>query len=259
MNRWVLAAIAIGLLVLPVGGYSHGVPPQDLQALERGGYLAYAWLGAKHMLSGYDHLLFILGVVFFLERFLDIVRFITAFTVGHSITLLFGTLLGWQVNYFLVDAVIALTVCYKALENIDGFRRYFDVGAPPLIAAVFVFGLVHGLGLSTRLQLLPLPDDNLVLHILAFNVGVEVGQVAALALMVAALRLWRRVDSFDRLSILANKGLLASGLLLFMFQLHGFTHLQQRDELGFSQDLHLHAHAEMHAERLRAQHAESLD
>lgn len=255
-SAWLLP---FGLLAIASNAFPHGVPVEDIEALERGGYAAYIGLGASHMLTGYDHLLFILGVVFFLTRFADIVKFITAFTVGHSITLLVGTLLGWKVNYYLIDAVIALTVCYKGLENIDGFKRYFDVSAPPLMLAVFIFGLIHGLGLSTRLQQLQLPEDNLVLHILSFNVGVELGQVAALAVMLIGLRLWQEHNSFARLSNVANKGLIAMGLLLFVFQLHGYAHLQFPDDLGFSRDLHAHAHEDLDAEELRSRHQDSLD
>lgn len=246
-------------LLVPELSYAHGVPVEDIKALQEGGLLAYMLLGAKHMVTGYDHLLFIFGVVFFLTRFMDILKFITAFTVGHSITLLFGTLLGWQINYYLIDAIIALTVCYKGLENIGGFKRYFGFSAPPLLWAVFAFGLIHGLGLSTRLQQLPLPEDNLVLHILSFNVGVEAGQVAALTIMLALLGLWRHRDSFAQFSALTNKGLVAAGLLLFLLQMHGYTHLTSADDLGFSEDLHSHAHQDMEAEKLRSRHRDSLD
>lgn len=254
----VLAVIAATLL-LGDAAMAHGVPPEDLLALERGGNLAYVWLGAKHMLTGYDHLLFILGVIFFLTRLRDVVKFITAFTIGHSITLTFGTLLGITVNYHVIDAVIALTVCYKALENIDGFRRYFSVAPPSLVAAVFVFGLIHGLGLATRLQQVPLPDDGLIARILSFNLGVELGQVAALSAMVLLLAVWRRRESFASFSLAANKGLIAAGLLLFLMQVHGYSHTVHPDDFGFSDDLHAHAHEDMAAAKQRASHSDSLD
>ncbi len=238
---------------------AHGVPQQDLQALEQGGNLAYVWLGAKHMVTGYDHLLFIFGVIFFLTRFRDVVKFITAFTIGHSITLTLGTLLGITVNYFLIDAFIALTVCYKGLENIDGFRRYFGVPTPSLIAAVFVFGLVHGLGLATRLQQVTLPEDGLILRILSFNLGVELGQIAALGIMIALLAAWRRRASFGSFSMVANKTLIAAGLLLFLMQMHGYSHTNHPDDFGFSADLHAHAHEDMATAAQRASHADSLD
>jgi hypothetical protein len=151
---------------------AHGVTAADKDAILAGGNFEYLLLGAKHMLTGYDHLLFLFGVMFFLTKFGEIVRFITAFTVGHCLTLVFATLLHIQANYFLVDAVIALTVCYKAFDNLDGFRKWIGTTPPNLLGAVFFFGLIHGFGLSTRLQQLPLGRDGLVLRILSFNVGV---------------------------------------------------------------------------------------
>jgi hypothetical protein len=247
------------LLLISGTAWAHGVPQADLQMLEQGGNLAYVWLGAKHMVTGYDHLLFIFGVIFFLTRFVDVVKFITAFTLGHSITLTLGTLLGIKVNYHVIDAVIALTVCYKALENIDGLRRYFGVATPNLMFAVFGFGLIHGLGLATRLQQVPLPQDGLILRILSFNLGVELGQIAALAIMVAGLSLWRRRPSFATFSVAANKALIAAGVLLFLMQLHGYSHTQYPDDFGFSDDLHGHAHEDMAAAEQRAHHVDSLD
>lgn len=253
-----LAMFAVAVLLSGVAS-AHGVPQEDLAALEQGGNLAYVWLGAKHMVTGYDHLLFIFGVIFFLTRLRDVVKFITAFTIGHSITLTFGTLLGITVNYHLIDAVIALTVCYKALENIDGFRRYFSVATPSLVSAVFVFGLIHGLGLATRLQQVPLPEEGLILRILSFNLGVELGQVAALSVMILLLAAWRRRASFSTFSTIANKGLIAAGLLLFLMQMHGYSHTIYPDDFGFSDDLHMHAHEDLATQRRRAGHEDSLD
>lgn len=254
----IVPILLIGLLGFSGLVAAHGMRPEDIQALEQGGYLAYMWLGAKHMVTGYDHLLFILAVIFFLSSFMDIVKFITAFTVGHSITLIVGTIFGLTINFYLIDAFIALTICYKGFENLDGFKRHFGFKTPPLIWAVFVFGLVHGLGLSTRLQELPLPEDNLVLHILAFNVGVELGQISVLALMLVGITAYRKTQAFVQFSGLVNKSLIAAGLALFVFQMHGFSHLSFPDDLGFSEDLHGHAHEKMKIEALRASHSDSL-
>jgi hydrogenase/urease accessory protein HupE len=261
VRQGVASGLAVFFLVLLLGSvaHAHGVAPEDLASLERGGNPAYMWLGAKHMLTGYDHLLFIFGVIFFLTRVRDVAKFITAFTLGHSITLTFGTLFGVTMNYHIIDAIIALTVCYKALENIDGFRRYFNVSTPSLTMAVFVFGLIHGLGLATRLQQVPLPEDGLIARILSFNLGVELGQIAALSVMVVLLAAWRRRDSFATFSTVANKGLIAAGLLLFLMQLHGYSHTAYPDDFGFSQDLHLHAHQDIDTERQRAGHTDSLN
>ncbi|HAZ13880.1 MAG: hypothetical protein A2X86_12885 [Bdellovibrionales bacterium GWA2_49_15] len=188
------------LLLSTVEGYAHGISEADKQTMLDGGYLKYIWLGATHMLTGYDHLLFILGVIFFLTTFKDIVKFISVFTLGHCITLIFATFFKITANYYLIDAVIAISVMYKGFENIDGFKKYFDWQPPTLLRMVFIFGLIHGFGLSTRLQQLPLGDDqiSMLIRILSFNVGVEVGQVVALAVMLIFLRGWRKAKTFER-------------------------------------------------------------
>src|SRR5215204_3980511 len=187
--KFVVTILAYVLLTLTAS--AHGISDADKQGILEGGNLEYIKLGAKHMLTGYDHLLFLFGVIFFLTKFTDIVKFITAFTLGHCITLVFATLFHIKANFYLIDAVIALTVCYKAFDNLDGFKKYLDVNAPNLTGAVFLFGLIHGFGLSTRLQQLPLGHDGLVLRILSFNVGVELGQIVALSVMALFLAGWR--------------------------------------------------------------------
>jgi hypothetical protein len=189
-----------------------------------GGILEYIWLGAEHMVTGYDHLLFLFGVIFFLKGFRDVVRFITAFTLGHCITLLGATLAGVTANAYMVDAVIAISVIYKGFENLDGFNKLFGKRAPNLLGMVFLFGLIHGFGLSTRLQELPLGDDGLISRILAFNVGVELGQVAALTLMLGIFKIWRASDAFERFANAANSALVFAGLGLFVYQVHGYLH-----------------------------------
>lgn len=178
--------------------FGHGMSAEDQARVLNAGYFEFVELGAIHMITGYDHLLFLFGVMFFLTKFTEIVKFITAFTIGHSITLVFATLMGITINYFLIDAIIALTVCYKAFDNLDGFKRYLKSKPPSLIWMVFGFGLIHGFGLSTRLQQLPLGDEGLVGKILSFNVGVELGQIAALSVMLVVLSAWRKRKSFTR-------------------------------------------------------------
>lgn len=232
---------------------AHGISEAARLRMLEGGNLEYLRLGAEHMLTGYDHLLFLFGVMFFLTRFIDIVKFVTAFTVGHTITLIFATYQGIAANFYLVDAFIAVTVAYKGFENIDGFRKYFDSASPNLLAMVFVFGLVHGFGLSTRLQQLPIADsDSLLLNILSFNLGVEIGQVLALIVMWAVLRLWQQRASFPLFSRLANSGLIAAGVLLLIFQLHGYSHIAHAEEFPISRDDHFHAHEEMNDARTAA-------
>ncbi len=203
--------------------FAHGLSASDQASMISGGYFQFIKLGASHMLTGYDHLLFLLGVVFFLDKFKDITKFITAFTVGHSITLIFATFMGITANYYLIDAAIALTVVYKGFDNLGGFQKYFKMDSPNLIVLVFVFGLVHGFGLSTRLQQLPLGDDGLLLKILSFNLGVEVGQIVALTVMLLVLKTWRHRESFSRFSTVTNFGLVLAGLLLFSYQMSGFA------------------------------------
>ncbi len=227
---------------------AHGMSEADKQRAIEAGLPDYVLLGAGHMLTGYDHLLFLFGVVFFLSRFSDIVKFITAFTVGHSITLVFATLYFVQANYFLIDAVIALTVCYKGFENLDGFKRYFGVGSPNLMYMVLGFGLIHGFGLSTRLQQLPMGEGSIVMKILAFNVGVELGQIAALTVMLALLVGWRKTASFKRFSVMANTLLIIIGGMLFLHQLHGYQHTVFADDFPINTDDHAHIHEDMAAE-----------
>jgi hypothetical protein len=239
--------VVIVSLLPSVPCYAHGMSAADRQAMLDAGYLRYLSLGSTHMLTGYDHLLFLFGVVFFLRGSRDVIKFVSVFTLGHSITLIVATFAGITTNYFLVDAVIALSVCYKGFDNNDGFRSYLGIRAPNLLWMVFAFGLVHGFGLSTRLQQLPLGDRGIGFlgRIVAFNVGVELGQVAALLVMVALLSYWRGRPNFPRFSRVSNDGLVLAGLLLFAMQMHGYLHTAYPDEFGFNADGHTHAHEEM--------------
>jgi hypothetical protein len=234
-------------ILSPSIAWAHGISAADKQAMLDAGYLRYVWLGATHMLTGYDHLLFIFGVIFFLTGFKDIVRYITAFTLGHSITLVFATIFKISANYYLVDAVIALSVVYKGFDNIDGFRRFLKREPPKLISIIFGFGLIHGFGLATRLQQLPLGEEGLIARILSFNVGVEIGQIIALTAMIAIISGWRRTKSFTDFSAVSNNGLIAAGLLLFLMQMHGFMHTIAPDDFPLSEDNHRHAHEDMDA------------
>jgi lysylphosphatidylglycerol synthetase-like protein (DUF2156 family) len=229
--------------------FAHGMSAADRQAMLDGGVLQYTRLGATHMLTGYDHLLFLFGVVFFLSNARDVIKFVSVFTLGHSITLILATYAGVTANYFLVDAVIALSVCYKGFDNNGRFQSYLGMRAPNLLAMVFGFGLVHGFGLSTRLQQLPLGDKGFAFlaRIVAFNVGVEIGQVVALLVMVALLSTWRRRPSFGRFSRVANDALVAAGVFLFAMQMHGYVHAKNPDDFGFNKDGHAHDHEDMKA------------
>ena len=229
-------------LTASINIYAHGMSEADKAKALEASYWEYIELGATHMITGYDHLLFLFGVIFFITSFREIVRFITAFTIGHSITLIFATLYQIQANYYLVDAVIALTVIYKAFENLDGFKKYLNTSSPNLLWMVFGFGLIHGFGLSTRLQMLPLAEQGLVLRILSFNVGVEFGQIAALSIMLIFLSFWRKTDSFIRFSNASNVLLILAGFFLLNMQLHGFQHSAFKDEFPLNEDEHSHIH-----------------
>jgi hypothetical protein len=245
--KWAILILTCSIFVLNTS--AHGISDADKQRILEGGNLQYLKLGATHMLTGYDHLLFLFGVIFFLTAFKDIVKFITAFTIGHCITLVFATLMHIQANYYLIDAVIALTVCYKAFDNLDGFRKYIGVASPNLLGAVFLFGLIHGFGLSTRLQQLPLGQDGLVLRILSFNVGGEVGQIVALAGMGVLLSQWRKTESFVKFSKASNVLLMSVGVLLLLMQLHGYQHTQFAEEFPINGDEHFQIHQNLEANR----------
>lgn len=183
----------------------------------------FLYLGAKHMFTGYDHLLFLLGVIFFLYRPRDILLYVTLFTIGHSLTLVLGVWANWRVNGHLVDAIIGLSVVYKAFENMGGFERVLGISPDPRIA-VFVFGLCHGLGLATRLQETIGSGDGLLVNLLSFNVGVEVGQVLALAIVLVLLLRWRRTAYFQRQAFVLNAIVMCAGFLLAGNQFAGYLY-----------------------------------
>ena len=252
--------LAVGLLLSAAAAWAHGISEADKQRMLDGGYLQYIGLGASHKLTGYDHLLFLFGVVFFLTKFTDVAKFVTAFTLGHCITLIFATFLKITWNFWLVDALIAISVIYKGFDNNGGFQKYFNRPSPNLLRVVFAFGLLHGFGLSTRLQQLPLGDDNfsMLMRILSFNVGVEIGQIAALVVMVALLSLWRKRESFQRFSTFSNNALMTLGALLLLMQLHGYHHDFDAENLRFPEEEHKHLHEDMDIDKSTRTGRESL-
>lgn len=226
--RWLLVIL---ITLFSSQAFGHGMSETEKQIIIEGGNLHYIWIGSTHMLSGYDHLAFVFGIVFFLTKFKDIVKYITAFTVGHSITLIFATFNAIQINYFLVDAVIALSVCYIAFHNLDGLKKYLNIQAPNMLLMIFGLGLIHGLGLSTRLQQLPLSEDNLLMNIISFNVGIEFGQIGALTIMLFVIAFFRKSKTFPAFSKSANSFLIIAGAYLFMMQMHGYEHSTNQEEL----------------------------
>jgi len=183
--------------------------------------IPFIYLGAKHMVTGYDHLLFILGVIFFLYRLKHVALYVTMFSIGHSITLLTGVLSNIHVDPYLVDAVIGLSVAYKAFDNLNGFKTVFGV-QPDNRIAVLGFGLVHGFGLATKLQDLRLSNDGLIANMVSFNVGVEIGQLIALSIMLGLILLWRKSALFNRQAVAANALILFAGFVLMGYQVAGY-------------------------------------
>ncbi|MEQ1863354.1 MAG: HupE/UreJ family protein [Micropepsaceae bacterium] len=221
----VVAALAFALALLVAGGaFAHGVAGKDaafVAANEGAQIIPFLYLGAKHMVTGYDHLLFILGVIFFLYRLSHVAIYVTLFSIGHSITLLTGVLNNIDVNPYLVDAVIGLSVVYKAFDNLGGFKTMFGF-QPGTRTAVLAFGLVHGFGLATKLQALNMSPDGLVANMVSFNVGVEIGQLIALSLMLLLIVWWRTFAGFQRHAVVANVMLMLAGFALTQYQLLGY-------------------------------------
>jgi hypothetical protein len=214
-----LIAVACGAVI-----EAHGVAGKDavfLQGLQGRAIVPLMYLGAKHMVTGYDHLLFLVGVIFFLYRVKDVLLYVSLFTIGHSVTLLAGVLGGIHANPYLIDAIIGFSVVYKAFENMDGFRRVFGV-QPDTRAAVLIFGLFHGFGLATKLQDFELAPQGLVANIVSFNVGVELGQGLALTFILIALTFWRTRSGFMRHAFATNALVMACGFLLVGYQLSGY-------------------------------------
>lgn len=204
--------------------FAHGIGGKDaafVAASSGPQIVPFIYLGAKHMVTGYDHLLFILGVIFFLYRLKHVALYVTMFSIGHSITLLAGVLFGLNVNSYLVDAIIGLSVVYKAFDNLGGFKTLFGF-QPNTKAAVLGFGLVHGFGLATKLQVLKLSPDGLLTNMVSFNVGVELGQLLALSIILVLMMAWRKTPSFARTAVFANVLIMGAGFALIDYQLTGY-------------------------------------
>jgi len=218
------AAFAGGIAAIGLA-FAHGVAEGDkgyIQEISGVHLLPFAYLGAKHMVTGYDHLLFLLAVVFFLYRLKDVGIYVTLFAVGHSTTLLLGVLFDTGVNAYIIDAIIGLSVVYKALDNLGAYQRWFGL-QPNTKAATLIFGLFHGLGLATKIRDYEMSPDGLVPNLLAFNVGVEIGQLMALAAILIVMGYWRQSRSFLRHAYTANVLMMAAGFVLIGFQLTGYA------------------------------------
>src|SRR6266481_6818827 len=216
----VAIVLVIAGLLIPCSASAHNVSKRDasfVQSNEGAAIVPFVYLGAKHMVTGYDHLAFLVGVIFFLYRLKDVVLYVSLFTLGHSITLLAGVLGGIHANSYVVDAIIGFSVVYKAFDNMSGFKRFLGF-EPNTKLAVLIFGLFHGFGLATKLQELALSKDGLIPNIVSFNVGVEIGQGLALAAVFIGLSYWRTRVGFLRHAFVTNTLLMTGGFLLVGYQ-----------------------------------------
>ena len=216
--------VAVLLVTLSVEAFAHGVAKGDkgyIQETFGVRIIPFMYLGAKHMVTGYDHLLFLFGVIFYLYRLKDIGVYVTLFAVGHSTTLLLGVLTGVSVSSYLIDAIIGFSVVYKALDNMGAYQRWFGF-QPNTKAATMIFGLFHGFGLATKLLDFEMDSDGLVANLVSFNIGVEIGQLLALSTILIAMSFWRRRTSFSRYGYVANAIVMTAGFVLVGYQLAGY-------------------------------------
>lgn len=220
---WSLICIVAGFGVLP-DVLAHGVTDGDKGFIQESSgtmLIPFIYLGAKHMVTGYDHLLFLFGVIFFLYRLKDIGIYVTLFAVGHSVTLLFGVLMTVGVNAYLIDAIIGFSIVYKALDNMGIYQKWFGF-QPSTKMATLIFGLFHGFGLATKILDYNMSPDGMIPNLLAFNVGVEIGQLMSLAMILIAMGYWRRSENFQNHAYTANVVLMIGGFLLVGYQLAGY-------------------------------------
>ena len=216
--------ILILCCLISVSGYAHGVDEETQSFLTTNKGVAFGpflYIGAKHMITGYDHLLFLVGVIFFLYRTKEIITYVSFFTIGHSATLLFGVMVDINVNAYLIDAIIGLSIVYKGFDNLGGFKKIFGK-QPNTKVAVLIFGLFHGFGLATKLQEFEFDKEGLFVNLLGFNLGVEIGQFLALGFVLLIISFWRQYSSYIKFSKLTNLLLMAAGFLLLGYQLTGY-------------------------------------
>lgn len=221
-----LISVAVIFILQALGSvaYAHGVAEGDkgyIQEISGTHLLPFTYLGAKHMFTGYDHILFLAGVIFFLYRVKDIAIYVSLFAVGHSVTMLYGVYASIEINAYLIDTIIGLSVVYKALDNLGAYQRWFGI-QPNTKAATFMFGLFHGFGLAAKIQEFEIAKEGLLLNLIAFNFGVEIGQILALGGILILMGFWRQSESFFRQAYTANVAMMCAGFLLVGYQLTGF-------------------------------------
>lgn len=223
-SLWLICLNLTLCFLLGATAIAHGVAEGDkgyIQEITGVHLVSFAYLGAKHMFTGYDHILFLLGVIFFLYKLKDIGIYVSLFALGHSTTMLLGVYFGTNISGYLIDAIIGFSVVYKALDNLGLFRRWFGV-QPNTKIATLIFGLFHGFGLATKIQDFEVSKDGLLANLIAFNVGVEIGQILALAAILIVMGYWRRTSSFTRHAYTANVVLMLAGFVLIAYQLKGY-------------------------------------
>jgi len=219
-----LALFVVIVLLLSPAASAHNVSQRDASFVESNKGMAipaFMYLGAKHMVTGYDHLLFLVGVIFFLYRLKDVIQYVSLFTIGHSLTLLAGVFGNIHANSHIVDAIIGFSVVYKAFDNMDGFKRFLGF-QPNTKIAVLIFGLFHGFGLATKLQEFALAKEGLIANIVSFNVGVEIGQCLALTAVLIGLSVWRTRPGFFQHAFVTNTLLMMGGFILVGYQVTGY-------------------------------------
>lgn len=221
---YMLLVLVACLMYLPNYSFAHGVAVGDqgyIQEISGINFFPYVYLGAKHMVSGYDHILFLFGVIFFLYRLPHVAIYVSLFAIGHSSTLLLGVFADIKANAYIIDAIIGISVIYKALDNLGAWQRWFGV-QPNTKVATLIFGLFHGFGLATKIQEFEIAQDGLLVNLIAFNIGVEIGQIIALTGILIVMGFWRRNPGFLRHAYHANVLLMSAGFMLFGYQLTGY-------------------------------------
>ncbi len=220
----IASLLVMSLLTFSGEAFAHAVAEGDkgyIQEIWGVHIVPFIYLGAKHMITGYDHILFLLGVIFFLYKMKDIGIYVSLFAIGHSTTMLAGVHFNFGINSYLIDAIIGLSIVYKALDNMGAYQRWFGV-QPNTKAATLIFGFFHGFGLSSKILDYEISPEGLLPNLLAFNVGVEVGQLLALGAILIVMGFWRKTPSFLKHAYTANVVMMAAGFLLIGYQLTGY-------------------------------------
>lgn len=220
----IASLLVMSFLTFAGEAFAHAVAEGDkgyIQEITGVNLISFLYLGAKHMVTGYDHILFLLGVIFFLYKMKDIGIYVSLFAIGHSTTMLAGVYFNFGINSYVIDAIIGLSIVYKALDNMGAYQRWFGV-QPNTKAATLIFGFFHGFGLSSKILDYEISPDGLLPNLLAFNVGVEVGQLLALGAILIVMGFWRKTPSFLKHAYTANVVMMAAGFLLIGYQLTGY-------------------------------------